>query len=67
MVSECLYLDASMYSKISGTLNTHKDFTRTRLWHVELCDLGRNFARLVVDDGLVLLWNVSHCVSIDEI
>lgn len=36
-------------------------FTRTRFRHVERFDLGSYLARLIVDDGLVMLRNIGHC------
>lgn len=33
-----------------------ENFTRTRLRHVELDNLGRDLAWLIIDGGLVLLW-----------
>ena len=35
-------------------------FARPGLGHVEGLDLSRDLARVVVDAGLVLLWNVDH-------
>ena len=36
-------------------------FARPGLGHVESLNLGRDLARVIVDAGLVLLWNVNHC------
>ena len=35
-------------------------FARSGLWHVECLNLRRDLARVIVDAGLVLLWNVDH-------
>ena len=37
-------------------------FARPGLRHVECLNFSRDFARVIEDAGLVLLWNVNHCV-----
>lgn len=36
-------------------------FARPGLRHVECLNLRGDLARVIVDAGLVLLWNVNHC------
>lgn len=36
-------------------------FTRSGLRRVECLDLSRDLTRVIVDAGLVLLWNINHC------
>lgn len=36
-------------------------FARSGLRHVERLHLCGNLARVIVDAGLVLLWNINHC------
>lgn len=36
-------------------------FARSGLRHVEGLHLCRDLARVIVDAGLVLLWDINHC------
>lgn len=44
-------------------IQVDQNLARTRLRHVELDDLCGNSARVVVDDGLLLGWDLSHGVG----
>lgn len=44
------------FKRIVGLVQVDEDFTWPWLGHVELDDLGRDLAWLIVDGCLVLLW-----------
>ncbi len=41
-------------------------FARPGLRHFECLNLRRDLARVIVDAGLVLLWDVNHCEGCSE-
>lgn len=55
--------DAKVGVAYTGMGEVYENLTGTRLWGVEFDYFGGDFARLIVDAGLVLLWNVRHDID----
>jgi hypothetical protein len=46
------------YRKWCKDLQVNEDFSWSRFWHVQLYDFGGYSARVVIDGGLVGLWEL---------